>query len=184
MGDMLKFKIEIDHFWSYPVAVQIQRYESAAPDGAKEAGLVDACAPTSEASEKVTPRRKSRSPSRERNKKGDKPAKPQPAVVDDDQKVDAEKSSGSVHDIVASLPTPNRTSMQKAELEELNTGDASQSSDADSNVWKRYQKEDGETYWWWCELDNDCFLETNPGPWTRSWIQCPKDIIGGKAKKN
>jgi hypothetical protein len=176
VGDMLKFKVEIDHFWSYPVAVNIQRVEQMVADGGKDLEVSDATASSLDAERTVRHRRKSRSPSRERSdsrsRKANKQPKPQSADSDNDQKTDTDKSSGSVHDIVASLPTPNRTSSAEKDakdsvVDELISGENSNSADATSSIWKRYLMEDGENYWWWCEVDNDCFLEANPFPWTR-----------------
>lgn len=33
-------------------------------------------------------------------------------------------------------------------------------------AWHKYVYE-GFGFWWWCETDGDCFLESNPGPWAK-----------------
>jgi len=195
VGDMLKFKVEIDHFWSYPVAVHIQRAEPI--DSTRELEVADAATSLEAQKTVTPRRKSrspGRERSNSRNRNANKQPKPQPADAHNEQKPDtgavhdieaslptpsgtsAQKGELEDGDQLAQCEEnsiavevekdANDTAVDES-LQELNTQDSSHRSNANASVWKRYQMEDGESYWWWCELDNDCFLEANPGPWTR-----------------
>lgn len=209
VGDVVKFRVEIDSWWSYPCAHDVKAADPALQDvirakhsslqlqngfnvftlAAKSPAAITAAvlpenmlrldASAEEVSAYYNSLRAPQSPSL---------GEPTELQSGRDEATEAVKKIGEdredvregVEGLVASVPTPSRSSSRSSNAriqcsaQPLEVDDrircpevAEPSAKTEASTWRKYKVDSGDGLWWWCAEDDDWFLEDDPGPWTK-----------------
>ena len=204
IGDVVKFKVEIDSWWSYPVAYNCRAADPAVADAIRastatkvaeatkrkgpvkqmpqnilrlDASIEEVCAhfkaiaaEQSSTIEEVCA---------EFTAAALKDVDTNVEVISDkridghEDKRSATRTHGheDVNVFSKSPPSPIlKTTRENCKAETVHQrGEHARSllaAERSKTKWQQYKGEDGG-FWWWCEVNNDWFLEDEPGPWAK-----------------